>query len=82
MWNPSSTFHHSSGLSFGNFALLCGLADVQPALAQDVGIIDPGQSLAWAAGAIAHAQQMRRFPGRDNRAQLTPPIIPKVRARH
>jgi hypothetical protein len=77
MGRRSGTFHHSSRLSFGNFVLLCNLAAVQPGLVQDVGIIDAGRSLAWAAGAIAQAQQMRRLPDRSNGAQATPPIIPK-----
>lgn len=73
MGSRSGTFHHSSRLSFGNFVLLRNLAAVQPGLVQDVGIIDPGRSLAWAEGAIAQAQ-MRRLP---DPAQATPPIIPK-----
>jgi hypothetical protein len=77
MKNRFGTFHHSSRLSFGIFALLCGLAAVQPAWAQDLGIIDPSQSREWTAGAIGHAQQMRRYPDTDEGAQPTPPIIPK-----
>jgi cytochrome c peroxidase len=76
MKNRSGTFH-SSQLLFSNFVLLCGLAAGQPALAQDMGIIDPGQSTAWTAGAIAHAQQMRRYSDPDNGTQPTPPVIPK-----
>jgi cytochrome c peroxidase len=78
MKNQSAAFHHSSRLLLGNFALLCGLAAVQPALAQNVDVIDPGQSTAWAAAANAQAQQMRRYPDPDNGAQPTPPIIPKL----
>jgi hypothetical protein len=77
MGSRSGTFHHSSRLSFGNFVLLCNLAALQPGWVQDVGIIDPGQSLAWAAGAIAQAQQMLRLPDPGNGAQPTPPIIAK-----
>jgi hypothetical protein len=77
MKKRSGIFYHSSLLLFVNLALLCSLAAVQPALAQNIGITDPGQSTAWATGAIAHAQRMRRYPDRDNGAQPTPPIIPK-----
>jgi cytochrome c peroxidase len=81
MKNWSVTIHHSR-LALSSFALLCGLAAVQPALAQnggivDRGVVDPSQSRAWAAGANAQAQQMRRFPDPNNGTQPTPPMIPK-----
>jgi cytochrome c peroxidase len=47
------------------------------ASAQNAGIVDPTQTRDWAQGAIAHAQQMRRFRDADQGSQLTPPIIPK-----
>jgi cytochrome c peroxidase len=45
--------------------------------ADDLGGIDAHQSRAWAQGAIAHAQQMRRYKDPDAGAQPTPPVIPK-----
>lgn len=45
--------------------------------AEDVGVVDPHQSRAWAQGAIAHAQQMRRYKDVDAGPQPTPPVIPK-----
>jgi cytochrome c peroxidase len=47
------------------------------ARAEDVGVIDPNQSRDWAPGAIAHAQQMRRYKDADKGTQPTPPVIPK-----
>src|ERR1700740_3334232 len=47
------------------------------ASAQQPGTVDPTQSVNWAAGAIAHAQQMRRYKDADQGSQLTPRIIPK-----
>jgi hypothetical protein len=73
----SDTFPRSSRLSIVIFAALCGLTAAHLALAQDAGIIDPGQSHSWAAGAIEHAQQMRRYQDLDRGAQPTPTIIPK-----
>ena len=49
----------------------------QTASAQQPGSVDPTQSVNWAAGAIAHAQQMRRYKDADQGSQPTPPIIPK-----
>ncbi len=66
-----------SWFSIANFAVICGLAVTHPASAQNAGIVNPGQSLNWQPGAIAHAQQMRRYHDPDHGAQPTPPIIPK-----
>jgi cytochrome c peroxidase len=65
-----------SGLAFG--FILGAAPGVAPA--QNAGNVDPGQSVNWAAGAIGHAQQMRRFRDADQGSQLTPPIIPKFEA--
>jgi cytochrome c peroxidase len=46
-------------------------------LAQNAGIIDPGQKLDWAPGAISHAQQMRRFKDADQGSQPAPDEIPQ-----
>jgi cytochrome c peroxidase len=66
------------GFSLSALALMFLLA-VPPrtASAQQAGIVDPTQSVNWAAGAIAHAQQMRRYKDADQGSQPTPPIIPK-----
>jgi len=47
------------------------------ASAQEAGTVDPTQSVNWAAGAIGHAQQMRRYQDADQASQPTPPMIPK-----
>lgn len=66
------------GFSLSALAFIFLLA-VPPrtAAAQQAGIVDPTQSVNWAAGAIAHAQQMRRYKDADHGSQPTPPIIPK-----
>ena len=67
------------GFSVSSLALLSVLcAAPRLASAQNGGIVDPGQTRNWAPGAIAHAQQMRRFPDPDRGSQPTPPIIPKL----
>jgi hypothetical protein len=38
---------------------------------------DPTQSRAWAAGAIGHAQKMRKYKDPDVSSQTAPPIIPR-----
>jgi hypothetical protein len=63
-----------SGLAF--VSLLAGAPGI--ASAQNAGNFDPAQSTNWAAGAIAHAQEMRRFKDADHGPQTTPPIIPKL----
>jgi cytochrome c peroxidase len=58
------------------FVCILGTAP-RMARAQNAGNGDPTQSVNWAAGAIAHSQQMRRFKDADQGSQPTPPIIPK-----
>jgi cytochrome c peroxidase len=38
---------------------------------------DPAQSRTWAAGAIGHAQKMRKYKDPDVSSQTAPPIIPR-----
>jgi cytochrome c peroxidase len=67
------------GLSISGLAFVSLLAAApRIASAQNAGNVDPAQSTDWAAGAIAHAQEMRRFKDDDQGAQATPPIIPKL----
>ncbi len=70
---PSLNRFSASGLAF---VFIMGVA-ARVALAQSAGVVDPTQSVNWAAGAIANAQQMRRFPDPDQGAQPTPPVIPR-----
>jgi cytochrome c peroxidase len=56
--------------------VLVGLVGGVLALALAQGVQDPGQSTEWAAGAIAHAQQMRAHPDADKGPQGTPSVIP------
>jgi|SRR5579884_265982 len=66
-------------LAVSALALACVVGGVhEPARAQNAGVVDPGQSRAWAPGAIGHAQRMRQFMDADKGAQPTPPIIPKL----
>ena len=76
MKKTSDSTFHSSRLSIAKFAVLCALAAAHPAVAQDAGLADPGQSLMWRPGAINHAQQMRRYRDPYRGAQPTPPAIP------
>src|SRR5215467_12462905 len=61
------------------FVCILGTAP-RVAQAQNAGNVDPTQSVNWAAGAIGHAQQMRRYRDPDQGSQPTPPIIPKFEA--
>jgi cytochrome c peroxidase len=77
----SATTHAPSLLSFSVWAVVLALQLAAPpkqASAQNAGNIDPSQSLNWEPGAIAHAQQMRRYPDVDQGSQPTPPIISKL----
>lgn len=56
-------------------ALAC-LADATSHIAIAQNASDTGVSV-FAPGMINHAQHMRRFPDRDQGAQLTPPVIPR-----
>jgi len=67
------------GLSISGLALVSLLAAApRPACAQNAGNVDLTQPTDWAAGAIAYAQEMRRFKDIDQGSQATPPIIPKL----
>jgi cytochrome c peroxidase len=67
------------GLSISGLALVSLLAaPPRIAFAPNAGNIDPAQPTDWAAGAIAHAQKMRRFKDADQGSQATPSIIPKL----
>ena len=66
------------GLVASSLAFACFTGRISPASAQNAGPVDPKQSADWAAGAIAHAQQMRRFKDSDQGSQATPNIIPNL----
>lgn len=66
------------GFSLSALALVFLLAlPARNASAQQPGTVDPTQNVNWAAGAIGHAQQMRRYKDADQGSQPTPPIIPR-----
>ena len=69
----------SRTLGYASIFLLGGL--LLPALAQKKGIVDPSQSVDWAAGMINHVQKMHNLFTHhdvDQSTQSAPPEIPKL----
>jgi cytochrome c peroxidase len=67
-------------LGCASIFLLGGL--LLPALAQKKGVVDPSQSVDWAAGAIDHAQKMHNLFTHhdvDRSSQTAPSVIPKLK---
>src|SRR5580692_3194022 len=72
------SFSKALRISVAAIALSCVLQSSPVRVsAEDVGSVDPGQTLWWAPGAIQHAQNMRKYQDVDEGAQPTPGIIPK-----
>jgi cytochrome c peroxidase len=68
--------YNTAKISIAAVGLGCLLQTSTFVSAQNVGNVDPGQSVDWAPGAIKHAQDMRKFHDVDAGAQPTPPVIP------
>jgi cytochrome c peroxidase len=74
-----STLSRSLILGSTSIFLLGGL--LLPALAQKKGVVDPSQSVDWAAGMIDHVQKMHNLFTHhdvDRSTQSAPPEIPKL----
>jgi cytochrome c peroxidase len=74
-----SILSRSRILGSASIFLLGGL--LLPALAQKKGVVDPSQSVDWAAGMIEHVQKMHNLFTHhdvDRSAQPVPPDIPKI----
>src|SRR6266480_5359166 len=62
----------------GSVLVFCFLAfPLGFVFAQNLGTIDPTQTLDWVQGAVSHAQQMRVYKDADKGSQPSPGVIPE-----
>ena len=65
----------------GSVLVFCFLAfPLGFVFAQNLGTIDPTQTLDWVQGAVSHAQQMRVYKDADKGSQPSPSAIPQFGA--
>src|SRR5436190_7791029 len=65
----------------GSVLVFCFLAfPLGFVFAQNLGTIDPTQTLDWVQGAVSHAQQMRVYKDADKGSQPSPGVIPQFSA--